>query len=84
MGIRHVQLLGIRFGILIYDVNAVFTFAAGAMLTAICASVPPYTMIMGGRRHELSPEEYVVAALMLFGDIYEIFVNILNLLNTAD
>ncbi|PIO65758.1 hypothetical protein TELCIR_12558, partial [Teladorsagia circumcincta] len=30
-------------------------------------------MILGGRKYEISPEEYIYAALILFVDIYEIF-----------
>ncbi|VDP37075.1 unnamed protein product [Heligmosomoides polygyrus] len=41
-------------------------------------------MILGGRKYELSPEEYIYAALMLFVDIYEIFINMLNLINAAE
>ncbi|KAK6060231.1 hypothetical protein COOONC_02114 [Cooperia oncophora] len=41
-------------------------------------------MIIGGRKYEISPEEYVFAALMLFVDIYEIFVLILGLFNAAE
>ncbi|KAK6056525.1 hypothetical protein COOONC_05971 [Cooperia oncophora] len=41
-------------------------------------------MILGGRKYEISPEDYVFAALMLFIDIYEIFINLLNLFNAAN
>lgn len=37
-------------------------------------------MIMGGRRVELSPEEYIFAALTLYVDIMEIFWAILTIL----
>ncbi|KAK5976826.1 hypothetical protein GCK32_004046 [Trichostrongylus colubriformis] len=34
--------------------------------------------ILGGRKYEISPEDYVYAALMLFVDIYEIFIHMLD------
>ncbi|KAL6736033.1 hypothetical protein Aduo_006424 [Ancylostoma duodenale] len=41
-------------------------------------------MIVGGKRCEISPEDYIFAALMLFIDIYEIFVTMLSLFNAAN
>ncbi|CAJ0605877.1 unnamed protein product [Cylicocyclus nassatus] len=41
-------------------------------------------MIIGGKRYEISPEEYIFAALMLFIDIYEIFITLLSLFNAAN
>ncbi|WKX99237.1 hypothetical protein Q1695_014261 [Nippostrongylus brasiliensis] len=41
-------------------------------------------MIVGGRKYELSPEEYIYAALMLFLDIYNIFITILSLFQQAN
>ncbi|KJH48668.1 hypothetical protein DICVIV_05227 [Dictyocaulus viviparus] len=38
-------------------------------------------MIMGGRRFEISPEEYIFAAVLLFTDIFHIFLTILSLFN---
>ncbi|VDO87202.1 unnamed protein product [Haemonchus placei] len=41
-------------------------------------------MIIGGRKYEISPEEYIFAALMLFVDIYEIFITLLGLFQAAE
>ncbi|KAK5966298.1 hypothetical protein GCK32_010038 [Trichostrongylus colubriformis] len=41
-------------------------------------------LIVGGRKYEISPEEYVFAALMLFVDIYEIFITLLSLFQQAE
>uniref|UniRef100_A0A0K0CY05 MARVEL domain-containing protein n=1 Tax=Angiostrongylus cantonensis TaxID=6313 RepID=A0A0K0CY05_ANGCA len=52
----------------------------------VCVSFMAYLavdiqMIVGGRRYNLSPEEYVFASLLLFIDIYEIFLTLLSLFN---
>lgn len=39
--------------------------------------------IIGGRRIELSPEEYVLAAVQLYVDIIEIFLNLLQLVGAC-
>ena len=36
-------------------------------------------MLMGGRKHELSPEEYIFGALQLYLDIVYLFLIILSL-----
>ena len=36
-------------------------------------------MLMGGRKHELSPEEYIYGALQLYLDIVYLFLIILSL-----
>ncbi|ETN71965.1 hypothetical protein NECAME_14038 [Necator americanus] len=41
-------------------------------------------MIVGGKRYEISPEDYIFAALMLFIDIYQIFITMLSLFNAAN
>lgn len=43
-------------------------------------------MIMGGsnRRETISPEEYIMAVMMLYMDIINIFLYILNLLNASN
>lgn len=38
-------------------------------------------MILGGRRMQLTIDEYVAAAMLLYIDIVQIFLYILNLLN---
>jgi len=41
-------------------------------------------MIMGGNRKEvLSPEEYILAVMMLYMDIINLFLHILSLLNSS-
>eukprot|EP01024_Parvocaulis_polyphysoides_P002177 TRINITY_DN10681_c1_g1_i3.p1 TRINITY_DN10681_c1_g1~~TRINITY_DN10681_c1_g1_i3.p1 ORF type:complete len:251 (+),score=23.54 TRINITY_DN10681_c1_g1_i3:107-859(+) len=40
-------------------------------------------LVMGGRKYELGPDEYVFAALNLYLDIINIFLYILQLLNAA-
>lgn len=41
-------------------------------------------MIMGGNRQEvISPEEYILAVLMLYMDIINLFLHILSLLNSS-
>jgi FtsH-binding integral membrane protein len=37
-------------------------------------------LIVGGKRHELSAEDYIVAALFLYIDIVFIFIDLLALL----
>ncbi|KAK6060054.1 hypothetical protein COOONC_02292 [Cooperia oncophora] len=41
-------------------------------------------MIIGGRKYEISPEDYVFAAVMLFIDIYNLFIVILSLFNSGE
>ena len=36
-------------------------------------------MICGGRRYEISPEDYIAGALMLYMDIIQIFLYILQI-----
>ncbi|KER26706.1 hypothetical protein T265_06072 [Opisthorchis viverrini] len=41
-------------------------------------------MIMGGRKHELSPEEYIYGALQLYLDVVYLFMIILSLVGSKD
>ncbi|KAF7260027.1 hypothetical protein EG68_02548 [Paragonimus skrjabini miyazakii] len=41
-------------------------------------------MIIGGRKHELSPEEYISGALQLYMDIVNLFLMILSLFGNRD
>ncbi|KAF6774904.1 hypothetical protein AHF37_06329 [Paragonimus kellicotti] len=41
-------------------------------------------MIIGGRKHELSPEEYISGALQLYMDIVNLFLMILSLFGSRD
>ena len=36
-------------------------------------------MVIGGRRHEIDPEEYIFGAITLYIDIVYIFLHILSL-----
>ncbi|KRZ07881.1 Protein lifeguard 2 [Trichinella zimbabwensis] len=38
-------------------------------------------LIMGNKKYNLSPEEYILAAMLLYVDIIQIFINLLSLLN---
>ncbi len=40
-------------------------------------------MLMGGKKHELSPEEYIYGALQLYLDIVYIFLMILSLVGAS-
>ncbi|KIH58549.1 hypothetical protein ANCDUO_11245 [Ancylostoma duodenale] len=60
---------------------AVFIFG---IVLAIMSLFIYIKMIVGGKRYEISPEDYIFAALMLFIDIYEIFVSMLSLFNAAN
>ncbi|KAK6737997.1 hypothetical protein RB195_020220 [Necator americanus] len=41
-------------------------------------------MIVGGKKYEISPEDYIYAALTLFIDIYQIFISLMSLFNAAN
>ncbi|KAI1290406.1 Protein lifeguard 2 [Halotydeus destructor] len=41
-------------------------------------------MIMGGRKEEITPEEYILAVMMLYMDIINLFLHILQLLNSSN
>ena len=41
-------------------------------------------MIVGGRKHELSPEEYVYGALQLYIDVVYLFLIILSLFGKSN
>ncbi len=41
-------------------------------------------MLVGGRKHELSPEEYIFGALQLYLDIVYLFLIILSLFGKSD
>ena len=38
-------------------------------------------LIVGGRKHELSYDDYIIGALMLYVDIIGLFLELLELLN---
>lgn len=39
--------------------------------------------ILGGRRLEISPDDYVLGAIQLYVDIMELFINILEIVGTC-
>ena len=41
-------------------------------------------MIMGGKKHELSPEEYIYGALQLYIDVVYIFIFLLSLMGKSN
>lgn len=41
-------------------------------------------LIVGGKSHELTLDDYIIAVIMLYTDIIGIFVHVLQLLNAAD
>ncbi|KRZ76687.1 Protein lifeguard 1 [Trichinella papuae] len=38
-------------------------------------------LIMGNKKYNLSPEDYILAAMLLYVDIIQVFINLLSLLN---
>ena len=40
-------------------------------------------MIMGGKKYEVSPEEYIFAAICLYVDIIQIFLHILAIITNV-
>ncbi|VEL08730.1 unnamed protein product [Protopolystoma xenopodis] len=41
-------------------------------------------MIVGGRKHEMSPEEYIYGALQLYMDVVNLFLMLLSLIGSRD
>ncbi|XP_033246048.1 protein lifeguard 1 [Drosophila miranda] len=79
--------------LLIFGLVAVFV--GGSMLTLIYASVSAFLFSMyliydtqlmmgGGHRYSISPEEYIFAALNLYLDIINIFIDILAIIGSSD
>ncbi|WKX98430.1 hypothetical protein Q1695_013818 [Nippostrongylus brasiliensis] len=66
------------------DVGIMNIVASGALCILFMVYLALDTqMVVGGRKHQISPEEYVYAALILFVDIFEIFINMTNIANAA-
>lgn len=53
---------------------------AGALLVSLYLMFD-IQLIMGGRKCEISPEEYVMAAAMLYTDIIQLFIYMLQIIN---
>ncbi|KAI0985862.1 hypothetical protein GJ496_003243 [Pomphorhynchus laevis] len=77
--------------LLIFGIIAIFTShkivhivygALGAILFSAFLAVD-IQMIMGGRKYEINPEDYIFGALMLYLDIVYIFIYILSIFSSA-
>ena len=53
---------------------------SGALLASLYL-IFDLQLIMGGRKCELSPEEYILAAIMIYTDIIQIFIYLLEIFN---
>ncbi|XP_054723499.1 protein lifeguard 1-like [Uloborus diversus] len=72
------------FGIItIFTYNKIMLtiYAAGGALLFTLFLAYDTQMLMGGKKHELSPEEHIFAAMQLYLDIVNIFMYLLMLLN---
>jgi len=58
--------------------NVVYSFLGALLFMAFLAF--DTQLIMGGRKHEISPEDYVFAAMMLYVDVIYILLFIMSLL----
>lgn len=56
---------------------------SGALLASLYL-IFDLQLIMGGRKCELSPEEYILGAIMLYTDIIQIFIYLLEIFNRMD
>lgn len=56
---------------------------SGALLASLYL-IFDLQLIMGGRKCELSPEEYILGAVMLYTDIIQIFIYLLEIFNRMD
>jgi hypothetical protein len=41
-------------------------------------------LLMGGRKYEISPDEYIAASISIYLDIVQIFLNILQIIGLVD
>ncbi|VDP21100.1 unnamed protein product [Heligmosomoides polygyrus] len=73
---------GLTASIACFAFNVTFLYtvyaALGALLSMVYLAID-IQLIMGGRKFELSPEEYIFAAVQLFLDILNIFLFILQI-----
>ncbi|GMR45862.1 hypothetical protein PMAYCL1PPCAC_16057, partial [Pristionchus mayeri] len=64
----------------VYVMQTVYAGIAALLFMAYLAvDVQLSTLLMGGRKYELSPEDYIFAAVQLFTDILQIFWMMLSL-----
>jgi len=62
------------------NVASLILSIAGALLASLYL-IFDLQLIMGGRKCELSPEEYILGAIMLYTDIIQIFIYLLEIFN---
>ena len=75
--------------LLMFSLFAMFSQNNILHIVICCFSVILYSiyliydtqLLMGGHKHELSPDDYCIAAIMIYMDIIILFLNILDLLN---
>lgn len=88
MGVIFVISLALLgFGIVCIFVRSAMMFKIYAGLGAVAFSIflaVDTQLIMGGKRHEISAEDHVFAALMLYIDVVYIFLYILSLLGNRE
>ncbi|CAL4060987.1 unnamed protein product [Meganyctiphanes norvegica] len=76
----------------IFGIIAIFTrseimftiYSAGIALVFSMYLVFDTQMIVGGRKHEISPEEHIFGAIMLYLDVINIFLALLSLFGGRD
>ncbi|XP_076251282.1 protein lifeguard 2-like [Rhynchophorus ferrugineus] len=71
--------------VFLFTYSRVLWLVYSGLATALFSLFLLYDMqcILGGRRHEISPEEYIFAALTLYVDVVMIFMYMLELLNAC-
>lgn len=70
-------------GVIHASIGSLILSIGGALLASLYL-LYDLQLIMGGRKCELSPEEYILGAIMLYTDIIQIFIYLLEIINRAD
>lgn len=87
LGLAHMLIGTIMVLILVplgYAKIASLLLAISGALLASLYLIFDLQLIMGGRKCELSPEEYILGAIMLYTDIIQIFIYLLEIFNRMD
>lgn len=87
LGLAHMVIGLIMVAILVplgYAKIASLLLAISGALLASLYLIFDLQLIMGGRKCELSPEEYILGAIMLYTDIIQIFIYLLEIFNRID
>lgn len=87
LGLAHMLIGTIMVLILVplgYANVASLVLSIGGALLASLYLIFDLQLIMGGRKCELSPEEYILGAIMLYTDIIQIFIYLLEIFNRMD